>query len=66
MNDPDPMDLECDKPPFGWRCTRTIGHDWPCAAVEAPEDIDFVSEGMDRLRAAGFFFDHPPAGATGD
>ena len=24
----------CDKPPAGWRCTRAIGHDGPCAAVE--------------------------------
>ncbi len=23
----------CNKPPTGWACTRTPGHDGPCAAV---------------------------------
>ena len=30
----------CDKPPAGWTCSRTPGHDGPCAAapaVDAPE-----------------------------
>ena len=25
--------LECTLPPSGWRCTRAVGHDGPCAAV---------------------------------
>lgn len=25
----------CDLPPVGWRCTRTAGHDGPCAALAA-------------------------------
>ena len=40
----------CDVPPMGWRCTRSAGHDGPCATVEAPEQVDFVNRGMDRLR----------------
>lgn len=42
----------CDLPPLGWRCTRTAGHEGPCAAVEAPEDADLVAKGMERLREA--------------
>jgi hypothetical protein len=40
----------CQVPPLGWRCTRDAGHDGPCAAVEAPEDVEFVERGMARLR----------------
>lgn len=43
---------ECQIPPLGWRCTREAGHDGPCAAVEAPEDVEFVKKGMERLREA--------------
>lgn len=46
----DEMDKECQAPPLGWRCTRVKGHEGPCAAVECPEDIEFVQRGMDRLR----------------
>ncbi len=42
--------LTCHLPPHGWRCTRTAGHDGPCAAVECPEDMELVARGMDRLR----------------
>lgn len=28
----------CTIPPKGWRCTRTRGHDGPCAAVPTPTD----------------------------
>lgn len=48
--DHDEADDWCDVPPLGWRCTRTKGHEGPCAAVECPEDIEFVQRGMDRLR----------------
>jgi hypothetical protein len=24
--------MTCDKPPSGWKCTRELGHDGPCAA----------------------------------
>lgn len=27
---------QCSVPPAGWTCTRTAGHDGPCAAVVAP------------------------------
>lgn len=27
---------ECQLPPQGWSCTRSPGHDGPCAAVEEP------------------------------
>lgn len=40
----------CDKPPHGWRCTRSAGHFGPCAAVEAPEDIAVVERAMQRMR----------------
>ena len=40
----------CQVPPPGWRCTREAGHDGPCAAVEAPEELEFVERGMARLR----------------
>ena len=43
---------ECEIPPIGWRCTRGAGHGGPCAAVEAPEDIEFVALGMRRIRDA--------------
>jgi hypothetical protein len=43
----------CDVPPLGWRCTRAKGHEGPCAAVECPEDIEFVAKGMERLRDSG-------------
>lgn len=51
------MDMEfppeqCEIPPLGWRCTRAPGHEGPCAAVPAPEDVGFVLRGMARLRAA--------------
>lgn len=45
-----PNEPECDIPPFGWRCTRGIGHSGPCAAVECPEDAALVERGMARLR----------------
>lgn len=48
----DEMDFECDMPPFGWRCTRGKGHEGPCAAVQAPDDIDWMQRGMARLREA--------------
>lgn len=47
----DEADLECQVPPHGWRCTRGAGHDGPCAAVECPEDILAVADGMKRLAA---------------
>lgn len=28
-----PLAEQCTVPPAGWRCTRTAGHDGPCAAV---------------------------------
>ncbi len=27
----------CDKPPPGWRCTRGLGHEGPCAAWPVDE-----------------------------
>lgn len=27
----------CDVPPSGWECSRSKGHDGPCAATEATE-----------------------------
>jgi hypothetical protein len=42
----------CQVPPPGWRCTREAGHGGPCAAVEAPEDLELVERGMARLREA--------------
>ena len=66
MDEPDLMDLECGKPPFGWRCTRGAGHTGPCAAVETPEDIEFVAKGMERLRAAGFFASELQTDSTGE
>ena len=43
---------ECQLPPLGWRCTRSEGHEGPCAAVEAPEDAALVASAMQRLREA--------------
>jgi hypothetical protein len=51
-------DLECQIPPFGWRCTRGAGHEGPCAAIECPDDVAAVAHGMARLAAAA------PAPAT--
>lgn len=48
----DEADLECQVPPFGWRCTRGAGHPGPCAAIECPEDVAAVKCGMARLAAA--------------
>lgn len=50
----------CDVPPPGWRCTRKAGHEGPCAAVEAPEDLELVAKGMARLRES-----HVPVQPTG-
>lgn len=49
---PDPDFSECQIPPMGWRCTRSEGHEGPCAAVEAPEDAALVASAMQRLRGA--------------
>ena len=43
--------LVCRLPPEGWACTRTAGHEGPCAAVPTDERA-FVKRGMDRLREA--------------
>lgn len=32
---PAPSADRCDRPPPGWRCTRSAGHDGPCAALPA-------------------------------
>lgn len=48
----DENDSECEAPPIGWHCTRTRGHDGPCAAAPSPEDRDFVERGMRRIRDA--------------
>ena len=48
----DENDSECEAPPIGWRCTRTRGHDGPCAAVVSPEDRAFVERSMRRIRDA--------------
>lgn len=41
---------ECDLPPRGWRCTRSKGHEGPCAAVECPWEVEIVERAMKRLR----------------
>ena len=28
--------MTCHKAPKGWKCTRDVGHDGPCAAVKIP------------------------------
>ena len=43
--------LVCRLPPNGWCCTRTAGHDGPCAAIPSGDE-SLVKRGMDRLRAA--------------
>ena len=57
----DEADDWCDVPPLGWRCTRAKGHEGPCAAVECPEDIEFVARGMDRLRETPNVANNRPA-----
>lgn len=42
----------CDIPPSGWRCTRAPGHEGPCAAVDAREDMALIQRGLDRVNAA--------------
>ena len=42
----------CMNTPPGWRCTRKAGHDGSCAAVPCPEELEFVAQGMDRLRVS--------------
>jgi len=34
----------CDQPPEGWYCTRTKGHDGPCAALRAALDTTKEAE----------------------
>ena len=46
---------ECRLPPAGWHCTRTPGHDGPCAAhpaqqAEAPADDPYALEDDDEVR----------------
>lgn len=33
------VNRSCNVPPPGWRCTRTTGHDGPCAAVEDKTNV---------------------------
>lgn len=28
--------IGCEKAPKGWKCTRSVGHEGPCAAVKVP------------------------------
>jgi hypothetical protein len=54
-----PKVAECERPPEGWRCTRTPGHDGPCAAVPvagfATDDLDRPSHGQVWLdKESGF------------
>lgn len=40
------MTESCTIPPEGWRCTRTRGHDGPCAAVPDKEMDDAASDAV--------------------
>lgn len=38
--------VTCPQPPEGWWCSRTVGHDGPCAAREFPltkEDLVVIA-----------------------
>lgn len=47
---------KCTVPPEGWYCTRTAGHDGPCAALPTPTTgwaspaLDRAYQEVDRLR----------------
>ena len=42
----------CDKATPGLYCSRTPGHEGPCASVEYEGDKKFVERGMRRIRDA--------------
>ena len=42
----------CDKATSGFYCSRTPGHEGPCASVEYEGDKKFVERGMRRIRDA--------------
>ncbi|MDQ1921291.1 hypothetical protein [Massilia pseudoviolaceinigra] len=49
----------CQVPPAGWNCTRTAGHDGPCAAHQDEPDHELdaddhacIAPGMARIKAA--------------
>jgi hypothetical protein len=39
------IELRCGKAPAGWRCTRAINHDGPCAAEPDDSSVVFIGEG---------------------
>ena len=40
---PDHTESRCNRPPMGWTCTRTAGHDGPCAAISWFGEVDAVT-----------------------
>ena len=39
----------CDVPPAGWECTRTAGHDGPCAGVPANSNVPALTDDQRRV-----------------
>lgn len=39
MTEPSRSEVECEVPPPGWWCSRTPGHDGPCAAREIDQKV---------------------------
>lgn len=45
---------ECDQPPVGWRCTRSAGHEGPCAAIQDDRTISEQPPHFARGYATGY------------
>lgn len=41
--------LECQRPPRGWRCTRSVGHEGPCAAIPLEPEPEPAEDSMPGL-----------------
>lgn len=44
---------ETTKAPFGWRCTRELGHGGPCAGVRTKEPAYFIEVDQNGCRTCG-------------
>lgn len=48
------MTKTCDKAPKGWKCTRDVGHDGPCAAVKDSKWKQFLDAVGNAIGEAKF------------
>jgi hypothetical protein len=54
---PDSVESRCNRPPIGWKCTRTAGHDGPCAAIAMT--LDDLYEISNRAAMCDYYAEVP-------